>query len=48
MSCLANLTKHASVVFLLTHVTKPTQQIDDHTRDWYQIHPYLSLESTYF
>ena len=48
MSCLEGLSKHASVVFLLTQVTKPTQHIDEHTGDRYQIPPYLSLESTSF
>ena len=35
-------------MFFLTHVTKQTQQIGDHTGDVNQIPPYLSLESTYF
>jgi hypothetical protein len=48
MSCLAGSSRHASVVVLLTQVTKPTQQIGDHTGDRYQIPPYLSLESTSF
>jgi hypothetical protein len=39
---------HASVVVFLTQVTKPTQQIGDHTRDRYQIPPYLILEITSF
>jgi hypothetical protein len=33
LSCLSDLNKYARVVFLLTHVTKPTQLIGDHTRD---------------
>jgi hypothetical protein len=47
-SCLFGLTKHASVVFFLTQVAQLTQQIGDHARVWYQIPPYLSLESTSF
>jgi hypothetical protein len=33
VSCLAGPTRHPSIVVLLTQVTKPTQQIGDHTRD---------------
>jgi len=43
MSYLDDLTKHASVVFFLTHVTKPTQLIGDHIGERYQIPRYLSL-----
>jgi hypothetical protein len=38
MSCLADLTKHASVVFFLTHVKKPTQQIGGHIGDPHNRH----------
>jgi hypothetical protein len=48
MSCLADSSRHVSVVVLLTQVTKPTQRIGDHTGNRYQIPPYLSLERTYF